>query len=157
MLIQAIGAHAPAEHIICQSPKVKLTNMLGLPEWKPTDSNKYNQNKMKGKAIAGHFLEQSKQTHIQIDRDIADALLHGIAYCMKHLKSTIDYTRDPSHYIATSRQLGIEGIEPPVNKRDEEAPKPKQRKPRQPKQKAPPSTPTAESSPSVKQDEQTAQ
>jgi hypothetical protein len=62
MLICAIAdvIHAnPSQSIVSQSPKFKLADSLGIPNYTDSDSNKYNQNKNKAKAICQHFLDAS--------------------------------------------------------------------------------------------------
>lgn len=66
--------------------------MLGLEGYVDSDSNAYNKNKNKAKAIAGHFLEKTGQSvSVKLDRDISDALLHGIYYLQTTLGKKLDY------------------------------------------------------------------
>jgi hypothetical protein len=57
MLISAISD--VNDNVISQSPKFKLADDLGLQGYVDSDSNRYNQNKNKGKAICQHFLNSS--------------------------------------------------------------------------------------------------
>ena len=48
-----------SDKIYSQSPKFKLSNNLGLESYQDSDSNKYNQNKNRGKAYCQHYLDSS--------------------------------------------------------------------------------------------------
>ena len=106
MLICAIMPYS--DKIVCQSPKFKLADDLGLSSYVTTNSNQYNQNKMRAKAICKHFLTESHQTHIAFDRDIADSILQAVYYIQHTLGHKLDYSTlhkdQPS--LAALKQIG---------------------------------------------------
>lgn len=66
--------------------------MLGLECYVSSDSNAYNRNKLKAKAIAGYFLEKTGQSGtVKLDRDVSDALLQAIWYLQNTLGKKLDY------------------------------------------------------------------
>jgi hypothetical protein len=46
--------------VLSQSPRFKLQDHWGLVGYVDTDSNQYNKNKNKAKAIAKHYCEMTK-------------------------------------------------------------------------------------------------
>lgn len=57
MLVSAISEIGG--RVVSMSPRNKLKDNLGLEGYVESDSNKYNQNKNKSKAIASHFVSKT--------------------------------------------------------------------------------------------------
>lgn len=99
--------------VVSQSPRLKLQDHWGLTGYVDSDSNAYNKNKNKGKAIAQHFCNMTRQT-VDLDRDISDAILQGIHYMKNVAKlpfsnATFEETKaqpQPSATVAPNDKTG---------------------------------------------------